>query len=614
MLGAMHDFAPGPVQTRELGSAVFGRRLQKILPEDDFDRQPLSCPAGRYLFVGDGRIDNRDELIADLGISGEQLAGLSDADLLLCAWTRFELRSFDRMLGDFAIAVWDTETRVLTLARSAMATRTLFYHRNPNRIAFASMPQGLFALADVPKKLDVQQAATFAADLPATGPETCFEDIFNVRHGEAIELSSGCQRGRRIWDPAGIAPPRPSRSDYPEALRHELDRSVRAQLRRRTGPVATHLSAGRDSSAVTAAAAVALSPTGHFPIALTGAPNEDFFGPSIGNRIADESGLAALTAAHAGAEHVICRSRKRSLADELRIRTAAHHCPIANPSAIYWEAEIFDEARRRGATVLLAGFMGNYTISSNGPRHLRDLWLDQGALPWWKQAWRIGRTSWDQWRAICNLTFGPDLPGLAHSTLLRLGGRSLQVTPDAALWRDPLRSLTEQAQARQRPYEGMKEGYRELRKFHVLNGDETQRMSLVVAGIDQRDPTSDRRLVEFCLSIPPEWLVSRPVEPSPVYLSAFGDRIPEPVLYNRRRGYQGADWYEMFEPAEVSALFERLAGNPAVEALLDMEAIRARIGTWPRTGDRNWAKLAPYRNRLLRALALADFVDFHFPR
>jgi asparagine synthase (glutamine-hydrolysing) len=160
----------------------------------------------------------------------------------------------------------------------------------------------------------------------------------------------------------------------------------------------------------------------------------------------------------------------------------------------------------------------------------------------------------------------------------------------------------------------MKEGYRELRKSHILNGDEAQRMSLVVAGIDQRDPTSDRRLVEFCLTIPPEWLASRPVEPSPVYLSAFGDCIPEPVLYNRRRGYQGADWYQLFEPKEVGGLFEQLAGNPAVEALLNMDAVRARMRSWPRSGDRNWAKLAPYRTGVLRALALADFVDFHFPR
>jgi asparagine synthase (glutamine-hydrolysing) len=160
----------------------------------------------------------------------------------------------------------------------------------------------------------------------------------------------------------------------------------------------------------------------------------------------------------------------------------------------------------------------------------------------------------------------------------------------------------------------MADGYRELRKSHMLDGDAAQRMTLAVAGIDQRDPTSDRRLVELCLAIPPDLFASRPVEPSPVYLSAFGDRIPGPVLHNRRRGYQGADWYEMFEPAEVGVLFDQLAGNPAVEALLEMEAIRARIASWPRSGDRNWARLAPYRNVVLRALALADFVDFHFPR
>jgi asparagine synthase (glutamine-hydrolysing) len=615
MLGAMRPFGPGPIQGRELAGAAFGRTFQPILPEDDFDLQPLICPRGRYLFVADGRIDNRSELTAELGISSEGGANLCDAELLLRAWIRRQLNLFDRVLGDFALAVWDREARLLTLARSALATRTLFYaRRHPSWIAFSSMPHGLFALEDVRKTLSLPQVATFAAGLPVSGAETFFEDIFTVRHGEAIELSADGQLQKRLWDPREIAPVPRDRFDYGEALRHELDRAVIAQSRRRAGHIGTHLSAGRDSSAVTATAALTVSHSDEPIFAFTGAPNEGYCGPSIGNRIADESELAAMTAAHAQVEHVICRSRKRSLAHELRIRSAAHHYPIANPSAIHWEAEIFDQAGKRGVTVLLAGFTGNYTISSNGPRHLRDLWLDQGAVPWWKQAWRIGRTSWGQWRTICNLTFGPDLPGPAHSVLLRLGGRSPRVSPDASLWNDPLRSLAEQVQARQRPYEGMKEGYRELRKSHILNGDEAQRMSLAVAGIDQRDPTSDRRLVELCLAIPPDLLASRPVEPSPVYVNAFGDRIPEAVLHNRRRGYQGADWYEMFEPAEVGALFEQLAGNPAVEALLDMEAIRTRIASWPRSGDPNWVRLAPYRNSLLRALALADFVDFHFPR
>ena len=611
----MRHFALGPIRTGALMGAAFGRTLELILPEDDFDLQPLSSAGERYLLVADGRIDNRDEIRAELGLDRERAALMSDPDFLLQAWMRWQLGSLHRLLGDFAVAIWDSVDRTLTLVRSPLSTRPLFFHTREDRVAFASMPHGLFAIGDIAKRLNESQAAAFAAALPVTGSESFFAGIVAVRHGEAVLFSKGKHQNRRFWDFGSIEPGTAQRTDHGEALRHELDRAVSSQMRRRSGPIGSHLSAGRDSSAVTASAALALRDSGETVVALTGAPNAAFSGPAVGNRIADESSLAGVTAAaYPEVRHVICRSRKRPLATEIRKLSAVHHYPIPNPSALHWEAEIFDQARDQGVTVLLAGGMGNYSISANGPHHLRDIWLEQGLGTWLGQAGRVGGLSWDRWRSIGNITFGPDLPRALHSMVLRLGGRSPRATIDAAIWREPVRSMAEELQAAQAPYEGMKRGYREFRKFHILAGDEVQKLSLAVAGIDLRDPTSDRRLVELCLAIPPELLASRPVEPSPVFLSAFADRIPDPVLFNRRRGYQGADWYEMFEPAEVGALFEQLAGNPAVEALLDMDAIRARIASWPRSGDRTWAKLAPYRTRLLRALALADFVDFHFPR
>jgi asparagine synthase (glutamine-hydrolysing) len=62
-------------------------------------------------------------------------------------------------------------------------------------------------------------------------------------------------------------------------------------------------------------------------------------------------------------------------------------------------------------------------------------------------------------------------------------------------------------------------------------------------GLDWRDPTADRRLVEYCLSVPMEqylgagerrWLGRR----------ALSDRLPAAVLDAKDRGYQAVDWHE----------------------------------------------------------------------
>jgi asparagine synthase (glutamine-hydrolysing) len=62
-------------------------------------------------------------------------------------------------------------------------------------------------------------------------------------------------------------------------------------------------------------------------------------------------------------------------------------------------------------------------------------------------------------------------------------------------------------------------------------------------GVDMRDPSADRRLVEFCLSVPPEQFLAGGV-PRSLARRAFADRLPPEVLRERRKGYQAADWFE----------------------------------------------------------------------
>src|SRR5687768_5227032 len=117
MLSALASFGPDGTFCRAEGPAVFGRALRRILPGDDFDRQPLIGTDARYLLTADVRIDNREELARLLSISAGDAGRMSDADLLLAAWERWHLSCFDHLLGDIALAVWDSRQKRLTLGR-----------------------------------------------------------------------------------------------------------------------------------------------------------------------------------------------------------------------------------------------------------------------------------------------------------------------------------------------------------------------------------------------------------------------------------------------------------------------------------------------------------------
>lgn len=614
MLAELAPFGPHSQACRTLGNACFGRALFAILPEDDFDRQPLIGGGGRYLLTADVRIDNRAELAATLGLAPAELKSLSDASMLMTAWERWQVGCFDHLLGDVAVAVWDSQSRRLTLARTAISHKPLFYHQAPEFVAFATMPQGLFALPDIPKRLDLGKAAAIAAGFADVGSNTFFEGIRVVRQGQALEFTTGEPKVVPLWDLDNIASTSLRESELGDALRFELERAVTAQLRRRSGSAACQLSSGRDSSAVATTAALAMRGSGEHLLALTGAPGAGFAGPSIGTRLADESELAAVTAAkYPEITHIICRSRKQQIGPALRQLSERHYRPITNLSALHWAGEIDREACRRGASVMLIGWTGNHSISASGPAYLVDVLSHWGLLHWWTQARRIGGFSWPDWRGIARVTLGPFLPQSVYRQALRLSGRDPDPNLELPILRQPYRARGEEQLREEFRDPRPPRSFGDFRRSFLTRRDNSEKMSLALFGIDVRDPTGDRRLVELCLSFPPDQLASRQWAPSPVYEAAFKDRIPATVLYNRNRGYQGADWFELFGKQDVAAAFRRFGENRLVRELFDFVSIDRMVASWPEHGSNKWADLVAHRNQLLPALGLADFIALHFP-
>jgi asparagine synthase (glutamine-hydrolysing) len=127
-------------------------------------------------------------------------------------------------------------------------------------------------------------------------------------------------------------------------------------------------------------------------------------------------------------------------------------------------------------------------------------------------------------------------------------------------------------------------------------------------GVSVRDPTADRRVVEYCLSLPFETYVQGGVYRS-LGRRAFSDRVPHEVLWNFTRGYQAADWYEGLEKdlPEVSDLIDAIEGTDASRAL-DLEWMRATVKSWPKNGWDRTDVAMRYRAGLLRAVAAAHFM------
>ena len=156
---------------------------------------------------------------------------LSDAAILLAAIERWEELCLERLIGDYAFVLWDSARRRLLLARDPLGQRPLHYHRGNKFFAFASMPKGLHALAEVPYAPDEDRIAEFLVLMTEIGPQSFFQGIERVEPGHVVTVTPTGLVTRRHWQPTRSRIVLNGPAEYAEAVRDLLDQAVRCRLR-----------------------------------------------------------------------------------------------------------------------------------------------------------------------------------------------------------------------------------------------------------------------------------------------------------------------------------------------------------------------------------------------
>lgn len=314
---------------------------------------------------------------------------------------------------------------------------------------------------------------------------------------------------------------------------------------------------------------------------------------------------------HANIRHHICRPDGASIEDQMDEIHRHHFAPLMNLSNMPWALQLTRTAAELGGSVLLTGGNGNFSISNGGSGYLVDLLREEGLRAWWRLAGRAGGTSASQWIKLAHQIGAPWLPERAYRMLRRLSGRATPAFDPLPTLGQALRRRAETIRANHFRDWRPPRSYRDLVKQTLAGIDDAEKYSAALWGVDVRDPTSDRRVVELSLSLPARVMLSDASD-RPVYEVAFAGRLPREMIRNRKRGYQCADWFERFSPVRIRAAFERYSSNPLVREIVDQQYVARLLDRWPATGWQD-SIVESYRNQLLGTLAIASFVDTHFP-
>ncbi|HEX8444164.1 MAG TPA: asparagine synthase-related protein [Allosphingosinicella sp.] len=609
MLAAQQAFGPDSTGAWSGESIALGSALYCGLSERQADSQPLIGGGGRYVILADLRLDNREELLSRLGQSGPEFDRSADADILLAAWERWGEETLDLLNGDYAIAVWDEIERKLTLARDPFGQRPLFYHRQQRFFAFSSMPKGIHALAEVARAPDEQAIGLYLALVPEMSRTSYYRGIDQLPPGHVLSIKNGDLRLRRFWNVEPRELKLRSFDEYVEAFRENLDRAVRVRLRGAGDTVAAHLSCGWDSSAVVATAA-RQSGSSRDIHAFTSVParTSPLCAPAFS--IPDEGPIAAETAAiYPSVRHHQVGTTTKSPIEDLDLYVGLYDRPVYNLCNFAWIAEINRQASATGAAVLLNGRLGNFTISA-GPYSILAEYIRRGRWrEWMIEAGALARNKGMRRRGILASSFKPWIRADLWARLQRFS--SAPDLPASALHPSLQRAVQEIRRERIVPPNGRTRTYVEQTLWAMDHYDvgNYRKGSLAGWGLDERDPTADRQLVEFCLSLPIDMLLKNG-QRRPLAHAALSDRLPPAVLNERRKGIQAADWYISLGAhlPSIQNLLEEIAANPLAASVINIEQVRSWLREWP-TGDwANPAILARYRGALPNALTAGHFI------
>ena len=236
------------------GSIALACQVGRATPESAEEVQPVSSPDGTTL-IFDGRLDNRDEILARLP---RLERNIPDATLALAAWGEWGDRAFAQLDGDFAIAIFDPHTHSLSLARDPVGCRPLYYWIRGHALVFGSEVKSIRAYEGVRLTSNVELIVdALVSNRRAFDDDgaTFFREVRAVLPGCCVKITRSRETIARYWDfDPEVRLRYRSYSDYVEHFRTLFTRAVQVRLRS-AHPVAVAVSGGLDSSVVLCLAA-----------------------------------------------------------------------------------------------------------------------------------------------------------------------------------------------------------------------------------------------------------------------------------------------------------------------------------------------------------------------
>ncbi len=536
------------------GPAALGQTSLATTPEATLESLPLTDQPTGCTITADARIDNREDLFAELGITADAGARMGDGELILRGYLAWGEDCPKHLLGDFAFAIWDPRQQSLFAARDHTGMRQLIYTHQPGRfLVFATEARAVVAHSAVDQRINDTRIADFLAGLDTDFTTTFFEEVLRLPPAHCLVCRRGGIELRRYWQlEAQPELKLGSDGEYEAAFLAVFTEAVRCRLRT-NGPVGAMLSGGLDSSSIALVASRLLSQASREPLhtlsavgpdpascpetrnirqlqAMPGIVSHEINYADLGDDLSALRQLAAqMDDPFAGCLAMIrgvylIGSRVPRLKVVLDGKSADSIFFGGDPVALLLEQRSF------GAALSEARAQRRYQ-APHPPGTPAILFDALRQLPSWNRIKRV-------WRPLKRKLRRPTIDHgvVAPDLAARVGLNARVAMRDAHSERTAPRLADQRVLLNRRP--------------HFVSGTESYDGVAAALAIEPRDPFRDRRLIELCLSLPWQQL-ERHGWPKLMLRRIMAGQLPDDVVWKKGKHHLGVP----FASAVSSSLF-----------------------------------------------------------
>jgi asparagine synthase (glutamine-hydrolysing) len=505
-----------------------------ILDPTPAGHQPRIENTGRYVISYNGEVYNYLEIRAELELKGYVFETGTDTEVILQAYVEYGVDCLHQFNGMFAIAIYDTQTKQLFLARDRLGVKPVYYYQTQEEFIFASETKAILKGLDKKPDLNLQLIDSYMSFGYIPGENTLHQGIKRLMPGHYAVISGSDIKITEYWDLKFDNQDDKGFDYYVDESKKLLESAIDLRLRSDV-PLGIFLSGGIDSSAVVGLLADKVKePLKTFSIGYD-------FGKGF-----DETPYAQIIADKFKTEHHEIKITPSQFKEFIPEYIALMDEPVTEAAAIslFFVAKLAKEK----VTVALSGEGSDEIFAGY------DLYQYMSVLEKYRNV--VGQGGADFFAGISNKVFGKSHKVSKYLNMatqpIEHRYKGMSTYPDhqkEALYKPEFKSLIEQDnQVSSRSFskqlfEKVK-GQDQLSKMLYFDTKtwlvddlliKADRMSMA-ASLELRVPFLDYRLVEFAATIPSHHKIKKGEGKYPLKKMMEGI-LPNGIIYRKKMGF-----------------------------------------------------------------------------